>query len=532
MNPNLKAALDEIVSSEVSYVKFLDQLRIMYCDPLRSLPSVLSKTEHELIFGVPSFDLTILPLHRHILSDLRPSFSNSPVISVSLVSSIFCKIAPYLTLYKDFVGSLMKGLILIQRLIHERPSFNEFINSRSAAGRCEPLESLLLMPVQRIPRYVLLLKEVLKHDDSNEEVRASLEDAIALIEDAAKKIDQGVDDIQRRVKLIDIQIQLQPSPTLSLITPTRRMVLDGKLKMQVKKKWVVHYVGLVAPDLLVYGVEDGTNYRNFVIVSIANVKSDKDDETVFHISTSSSSTPITSSTLTATTSLSFKAESKDLAGGWIEALLEGRAELTDLCLRISIANANEAALALKSAVSLSARPSSKSLPARLMVRSSPSPQAAPAIEESSIDDKGRIQVEERRKNRSEVVSSPPLFPTTTPPPITTSPLASSPRQVSSASPQSRSLSASEADLNMWASSLAARNAAVAKEASREKEVSREKEASHLLMKTSPDDAIRSLRASVDLDLDAKRRLQSEHHRSLLQSVTEDADAALTFLRSR
>ena len=85
---------------------------------------------------------------------------------------------------------------------------------------------------------------------------------------------------------------------------------------------------------------------------------------------------------------------------------------------------------------------------------------------------------------------------------------------------------------MWASSLAARTAAVAKEASREKEVSREKEASHLLMKTSPDDAIRSLRASVDLDLDAKRRLQSEHHRSLLQSVTEDADAALTFLRSR
>ena len=113
-----------------------------------------------------------------------------------------------------------------------------------------------------------------------------------------------------------------------------------------------------------------------------------------------------------------------------------------------------------------------------------------------------------------------------PPPITTTPLASPPRQVSSASPQSRSLSASEADLNMWASSLAARTAAVAKEASREKE------ASHLLMKTSPDDAIRSLRASVDLDLDAKRRLQSEHHRSLLQSVTEDADAALTFLRSR
>ena len=493
----LKAALNEIVSTEMTYVFYLSQLKADYSDPLRSDMNILSTFEHNEIFK--SFDTTILPLHKHILSELR----SSSIVSVSLVSSIFSKIAPYLTLYKEFVGGLGRGLALLQQLINERPLLQVFLSQvKSQSGAKEPLESLLLMPVQRIPRYVLLLREVLKHNDSIGAVRDQLEDAIILIEVAAKKLDQGVDDIQRRIKLIDIQLQLQPSPTLSLITPNRRMVLDGRIKMQVKKKgWLVHYVGLVAPDLLIYGIEDGINYRNFVITIISSVSSDENDDSIFHVSTK----PSTSSSSTSTV-LSFKTDTKAKAGQWIESLLSCRAELTDLCLRISSANANEASLALKLATAAS-RPSSKSLPTRLKVRDH-EPLLVAAEDTLTTVRTTRIKTkeeEEEDEDEEETVQGEAHDVPDTKNEMWT---------------KSRSLSASEVDLHLWASSLAAHA------------VGKENEAGKLRMKTSNDDirtleAIRSLRASVDLDAQIK---QSEQF-SLLQSVTSDVDAAITFLRS-
>jgi len=492
----LKAALNEIVSTEMTYVFYLSQLKADYSDPLRSDMNILSTFEHNEIFK--SFDTTILPLHKHILSELR----SSSIVSVSLVSSIFSKIAPYLTLYKEFVGGLGRGLALLQQLINERPILQVFLSQVKSQSRAnEPLESLLLMPVQRIPRYVLLLREVLKHNDSIGAVRDQLEDAIILIEVAAKKLDQGVDDIQRRIKLIDIQIQLQPSPILSLITPNRRMVLDGRIKMQVKKKgWLVHYVGLVAPDLLIYGIEDGINYRNFVITIISSVSSDENDDSIFHVSTKTSTSSSSTSTV-----ITFQTDSKAKAGQWIESLLSCRAELTDLCLRISSANANEASLALKLATAAS-RPSSKSLPTRLKVRDH-EPLLVAAEDTLTTVRTTRIKTKEEEADEDEEETVQGVAHDV-------------PETNNEMWTKSRSLSASEVDLHLWASSLAAHA------------VGKENEAEKLRMKTSNDDirtleAIRSLRASVDLDAQIK---QSEQF-SLLQSVTSDVDAAITFLRS-
>lgn len=492
----LKAALNEIVSTEMTYVFYLSQLKADYSDPLRSDMNILSTFEHNEIFK--SFDTTILPLHKHILSELR----SSSIVSVSLVSSIFSKIAPYLTLYKEFVGGLGRGLALLQQLINERPLLQVFLSQVKSQSRAnEPLESLLLMPVQRIPRYVLLLREVLKHNDSIGAVRDQLEDAIILIEVAAKKLDQGVDDIQRRIKLIDIQLQLQPSPTLSLITPNRRMVLDGRIKMQVKKKgWLVHYVGLVAPDLLIYGIEDGINYRNFVITIISSVSSDENDDSIFHVSTKTSTSSSSTSTV-----ITFQTDSKAKAGQWIESLLSCRAELTDLCLRISSANANEASLALKLATAAS-RPSSKSLPTRLKVRDH-EPLLVAAEDTLTTVRTTRIKTKEEEADEDEEETVQGVAHDV-------------PETNNEMWTKSRSLSASEVDLHLWASSLAAHA------------VGKENEAEKLRMKTSNDDirtleAIRSLRASVDLDAQIK---QSEQF-SLLQSVTSDVDAAIMFLRS-
>jgi len=450
-------------------------------------------TEHEQIFS--SFDVSILPLHVHILAELRDD-DDSLIKEVTLhrVISIFSKFAPYLSIYKVFVGSLGKGLELLQRLLTDRPLFLQFMNTKKTQlnGSCEPLESLLLMPVQRIPRYVLLLKEVLKYTNYEEKERINLEIVLSLIQAAACKLDQNLDDNQRCIKLREMQLQIQPSLPFSLLTPPRRIILEGRLTLStLKKRWIQNYVAVVAPDLLVYGIEDGVNYHGHLIVLISGViKSDDNDETIFHIpvtmssiptpssSSSSTSSLSTSSSTSTSTTLTFKADSKYEANKWIEALLSCRAEIANLSLRISTANAAEASFALKSVTTMSSsRPSSKSLP---LMKSLPKPLV-------SIEIIKNENIEENTQKETET--------------------------------KSRSLSTSAIDLEAWAVALV-----------EERKVKVDIDMLH--RKTASEDAINSLRESVKKDIEQSTLVNNENNETqrLLLSFKENGENAALFLR--
>jgi hypothetical protein len=480
----LKASLSEIVSSEISYVKFLNQLKTVYSEPLRTYV-ILTVTEHEHIFS--NFDVSILPLHAHILSELTADES----VSLNRVISIFSKFAPYLSIYKNFVSSLGKGLEVIQRLLVERPLFLQFIDTKKAQlnGSCEPLESLLLMPVQRIPRYVLLLKEVLKYTNYDEKERVNLENVLSLIQAAASKLDQNLDDNQRCIKLREMQIQIQPSLPFSLLTPPRRMILDGKLLISFKKRWIQNYVALVAPDMLVYGIEDGVKYHGHSIALISGViKSDDNDETIFHIPVTMNSIPTPSSS-SSSSSLSllssivtFKAESIYKASKWIEAFLSCRAEIANLSLRISTANAAEASFALRSVTMSSSRPTSKSLP---LMKFSTVLSKPLVFEIKSENVKDGNQEEEEEEEEEET--------------------------------KSRSLSTSAIDLEAWAVALV-----------KERKLKIDSDILH--RKTASDDAVNSLRETVKRDAVEQSTLLNNEAQRLLLSFIENGENAAIFLR--
>ncbi|KAJ3564254.1 hypothetical protein NP233_g8417 [Leucocoprinus birnbaumii] len=105
------------------------------------------------------------------------------------------------------------------------------------------LEGYLLLPVQRIPRYRLLLEELLRNTPPTYEfIEDHLERALAEIASLASNMNEGKREAESRRKLVQWQARIRgkfPSP---LVQPHRRLIMDGPLLLtRVVRKAVVSF---------------------------------------------------------------------------------------------------------------------------------------------------------------------------------------------------------------------------------------------------------------------------------------------------
>ncbi|KIP12013.1 hypothetical protein PHLGIDRAFT_82614 [Phlebiopsis gigantea 11061_1 CR5-6] len=105
------------------------------------------------------------------------------------------------------------------------------------------LEGYLLLPIQRIPRYRLLLEELLRCcPPTYDYVEDPLDRALAEISSLATNMNEGKRDSESRRKLVQWQSRIRgkfPSP---LVQPHRRLIMDGPLQLtRVVRKATVSF---------------------------------------------------------------------------------------------------------------------------------------------------------------------------------------------------------------------------------------------------------------------------------------------------
>ncbi|KAG6831276.1 hypothetical protein H0H92_011786 [Tricholoma furcatifolium] len=110
------------------------------------------------------------------------------------------------------------------------------------------LEGYLLLPVQRIPRYRLLLEELLRSTPPSHEYEDDpLERALAEILSLANNMNEGKRESESRRKLVQWQARIRgkfPSP---LVQPHRRLIMDGPLLLtRVVRKAMVSFEAINA----------------------------------------------------------------------------------------------------------------------------------------------------------------------------------------------------------------------------------------------------------------------------------------------
>ncbi|KAG5653030.1 hypothetical protein H0H81_002652 [Sphagnurus paluster] len=183
----LSSVINELVTSERSYVKRLQILKNDYADPLRNFArskdtAIIPAYEAKTLFG--NVD-NLLPINEAFLTDLEKMLAPNGPRTVGGVGDVALRHFKELRgfeQYKQYYVKREDAQLIFEREVSKRSSrfasFIDHIKYQSADPRNRVgLRELLMEPVQRIPRYTLLFRTMLKHMAPDDPQRSKLMEA-------------------------------------------------------------------------------------------------------------------------------------------------------------------------------------------------------------------------------------------------------------------------------------------------------------------------------------------------------------------
>jgi len=126
----------------------------------------------------------------------------------------------------------------------------------------------LIKQVQRICKYPLLLKELIKKTDATLPEFSKLQEAYIKIEDIVSQINEKKRESEGNQRALEISVLLINADNYNLVTPTRRFVAEGELQhysSQMKLKPGYYFL---FNDLFMYTKKKG---KNFIVKASASL---------------------------------------------------------------------------------------------------------------------------------------------------------------------------------------------------------------------------------------------------------------------
>ncbi|KAI3657907.1 hypothetical protein MP638_003544 [Amoeboaphelidium occidentale] len=305
----------EIFLSEKLYLEFLEKLRIYFYDPLvqNTFNTNLSRRSVSSLFS--NFE-DILSVNKELFRQLhdRLCSNGSGELGVmdfskwnpndGFLGDIFVNLSPFLKMYSVYVRNFNYALQFLAKERQNNNLFRTFIevterkllSEESGKAFHLPLTSYLIMPVQRIPRYKLLLTDLMKytpkcHPDY-ENIRLALEN----VEMIASFVNEQIRQFENALQILQLQSRLvgyeDSNGEAILLRPGRKLIKFGKLtRIGPKEHQIVSvflfndllivarpskFNSILAMDLL------KTRYRSSSGVS-PNIETDKEENFYFSL---------------------------------------------------------------------------------------------------------------------------------------------------------------------------------------------------------------------------------------------------------
>eukprot|EP01105_Mastigella_eilhardi_P014029 TRINITY_DN3190_c0_g2_i5.p1 TRINITY_DN3190_c0_g2~~TRINITY_DN3190_c0_g2_i5.p1 ORF type:complete len:832 (-),score=199.87 TRINITY_DN3190_c0_g2_i5:77-2548(-) len=264
----------EILTTERTYLALLTTLVRYYFFPLqRAAESATPVVSMKSIGDIFSNVCEVIHVNQELLKKLEDRIPNwGPT---SMIGDVFLALIPYLKLYTIYCANHYTAT---EKVAQEssKASFGAFLKSAGTeSGHPEKsLDSYLILPVQRIPRYQLLLKEVVKLTPAGHPDLKNLEEALANITKVATHINTTIKERQMLEQIVALQKQFT-GYCPPLVAPRRSLIREGELTKICRKAPKPRHFFLFT-DCLLYAVrlEPAMLYKYHLMVGLegASVK--------------------------------------------------------------------------------------------------------------------------------------------------------------------------------------------------------------------------------------------------------------------
>lgn len=246
VDPSIYEALDtierqrqevlfELVTTEAGYVADLNTIVQVFLEPLRAR-QLLTKEEIGKVFSNIE---AIVPNNTNFLKELQRRHES---LVIKEVGDLLLETADLLKLYAIYCSNqpIVPGLVEEYK---KREEFSNFLNETPvlAALRGLTFESFLIKPLQRVCKYPLLLKELLRYTPENHPDFPALNEAILKIKGIVDQINERTRQVESVLKLKAIAKNLvfgkdEKWKDFNLVQMNRVLVREGKARVSSPNK--------------------------------------------------------------------------------------------------------------------------------------------------------------------------------------------------------------------------------------------------------------------------------------------------------
>ncbi|KAI8853039.1 Dbl homology domain-containing protein [Chytridium lagenaria] len=244
--------LQEILDSETRYVEAMEFVKQNYLTPLEAASGtpaeILPSSSIQAIF---SNFLHILNLNRELLRRLSSRLHDLSASSVC-VGDIFIHVGPYLKMYSVYYTNFTTALGAISSHMTKNQAFAQFMEAvfKKPQSKNLRLDAYLIMPIQRIPRYKLLLEQLLKYTHPDHADYLSVLRSVDLIAKVAALMNEKIYQYGMAVTMLNIQRSII-GLDIALLSAGRRLIHHGPVIKICRRTDQPRYFFLFT-DILIY----------------------------------------------------------------------------------------------------------------------------------------------------------------------------------------------------------------------------------------------------------------------------------------
>ncbi|XP_055787998.1 FYVE, RhoGEF and PH domain-containing protein 3-like isoform X1 [Salvelinus fontinalis] len=220
----------ELLHTEEAYVKRLNLLDQVFCTKLTE-----AGIPQEVITGIFSNISSIYCFHhKFLLPELKTRITGE-WDSNPRIGDILQKLAPFMKMYGEYVKNFDRAMDLVNTWSQRSSQFKSVVQNIQKQDVCGnlTLQHHMLEPVQRIPRYELLLKDYLKKLPDDALDRKDTEKALELISTAANHSNAAIRKMEKMNKLLEVYERLGGEE--DIVNPANELIKEGHIKKMSAK---------------------------------------------------------------------------------------------------------------------------------------------------------------------------------------------------------------------------------------------------------------------------------------------------------
>jgi hypothetical protein len=216
----------EIISTERTYLSRLKIAIEVYAQPMK-FNRILDSSDCSAQFDTLE---KLLELHnKYYVTDEDSDSLN--------IEALFNDISNNFQIYSQYLVDYEPTMQRRGSLLTSSRKYSDFLDKtiKDPKSQGQNIESLLIMPVQRIPRYRLLLEQLLKYTPEDHLEHPFVKSALDKICNVAMFNNEAIRARENKTKMMSIMMQIEPRSRIDLLDDSQRVFIkDAPLLRQCR----------------------------------------------------------------------------------------------------------------------------------------------------------------------------------------------------------------------------------------------------------------------------------------------------------